>query len=127
MALVIWVKKLTETDVDVRFVMEATGVYHESLAYFLDEKGYEVSIVLPNKISNYFRTLEVKTLRIKQLQKRLPMFGLERKLDDWKRPKPVFKKLRQLTRERDQVVQARTMAKNHCMLNKQKLNPIQAV
>ena len=37
----------------VRYVMEATGVYHESLAYFLEEKDHEVSIVLPNKISNY--------------------------------------------------------------------------
>ena len=57
-----WVKKLTDEAIAVRYVMEATGVYHESLAYFLDEKGYEVSIVLPNKISNYFRTLEVKTI-----------------------------------------------------------------
>ena len=23
----------------IRFVMEATGVYHENLAYFLDDKG----------------------------------------------------------------------------------------
>ena len=26
-------------DISVRYVMEATGVYHESLAYFLDEQG----------------------------------------------------------------------------------------
>jgi transposase len=39
-------------------------------------------------------------------------FGLERKLDSWKRPKEVFKKMRQLTRERDQLVQERTMVKN---------------
>src|SRR5919197_2623710 len=59
-ALIIWVKNQTQQDVAVRFVMEATGVYHESLAYFLTDKSFEVSIVLPNKISNYFRTLEVK-------------------------------------------------------------------
>ena len=75
------------------------------LAYFLDEKGYEVSIVLPNKISNYFRTLEVKTITDKTASEAIARFGLERKLDDWKRPKPIFKKLRQLTRERDQIVQ----------------------
>ena len=57
-----WVKKLTEESNPVRYVMEATGVYHESLAYFLEGKGFEVSIVLPNKISNYFRTLNVKTI-----------------------------------------------------------------
>lgn len=110
--LLLWVKKLTDETTGVRYVMEATGVYHESLAYFLDEKGYEVSIVLPNKISNYFRTLDVKTITDNTAAETITRFGLERKLDNWKRPKPVFKKLRQLTRERDQLVQARTVAKN---------------
>ena len=54
----------------VGFVMEATGVYHESLAYFLEEKGCEVSIVLPNKISNYARTLDAKTVTDKTSAKR---------------------------------------------------------
>jgi transposase len=112
MALLLWVKKLTDETIGVRYVMEATGVYHESLAYFLDEKGYEVSIVLPNKISNYFRTLDVKTITDKTASEAISRFGLERKLDTWERPKEVFKKLRQLTRERDQIVQERTMAKN---------------
>src|SRR4051812_12389311 len=61
-ALTSWVNKQTDTAIAVRFVMEATGVYHESLAYFLDEKGISLSIVLPNKISNYSRTLEIKTV-----------------------------------------------------------------
>lgn len=111
-ALLLWVKKLTDETIGVRYVMEATGVYHEALAYFLDEKGYEVSIVLPNKISNYFRTLDVKTITDKTASEAIARFGLERKLDTWKRPKEVFKRLRQLTRERDQIVQERTMVKN---------------
>jgi transposase len=111
-ALVLWVKKQALAEVPVRFVMEATGVYHESVAYFLDEKGYEVSIVLPNKISNYSRTLEVKTVTDKTSSEAIARFGLERKLDKWARPKKVYRSLRQLTRERDQVVQMRTMAKN---------------
>lgn len=111
-ALLLWVKKLTDETIGVRYVMEATGVYHESLAYFLDGKGYEVSIVLPNKISNYFRTLDVKTITDKTASEAIARFGLERKLDTWKRPKEIFKKLRQLTRERDQIVQERTMVKN---------------
>jgi len=112
MALLLWVKKLSSEDTAVRFVMEATGVYHESLAYFLEAKGYEVSIVLPNKISNYCRTLEVKTITDKTASEAIARFGLERKLDKWERPKPIFKRLRQLTRERDQLIQSRTIAKN---------------
>jgi transposase len=112
LALVLWVKKLTSDQTAVCFVMEATGVYHESLAYFLDSEGYEVSIILPNKISNYMRTLDGKTITDKTASDAIARFGLERKLQRWKRPNPVFKKLRQLTRERGQLIQIRTMTKN---------------
>jgi transposase len=110
--LLAWVQKQAGSQQQVRFVMEATGVYHESLAYFLDQQGYEVSIVLPNKISNYSRTLDVKTVTDKTASETIARFGLERKLDTWKRPAAVYKKLRQLTRERDQLVQTRTIVKN---------------
>jgi len=111
-ALTLWVKKLTEESSPVRYVMEATGVYHESLAYYLEGKGFEVSIVLPNKISNYFRTLEVKTITDKTASETIARFGLERKLDTWKRPAEIFRKLKQKTRERDQLVGERTLVKN---------------
>ena len=111
-SLVSWIKKLTDQLTTVRYVMEATGVYHESLAYFLDQQGHEVTIVLPNKISNYMKTLSVKTITDKTAAEAIAMFGLEKKLDVWKKPKPIFKKIRQLTRERGQVIQARTVVKN---------------
>ena len=107
-----WVKKLTTEIISVRYVMEATGVYHESLAYYLEGNGCEVSIVLPNKISNYFRTLEINTITDKTASEAIARFGLERQLDRWKRPKQIFKNLKQLTRERDQIVETRTIAKN---------------
>jgi transposase len=112
MTLVSWIKKMTDEGVAVRYVMEATGVYHESLAYFLDEKGYDQTIVLPSKISNYFRTLSVKTITDQTAAEAIAMFGLEKKLESWKRPKKVYRDLKQLTRERDQLVQERTMVKN---------------
>jgi transposase len=110
--LIQWVKKMTDEAVSLRFVMEATGVYHESLAYFLDNQGFALSIVLPNKMSNYMRTLETKTITDKTAAEAIAQFGLERHLQNWHRPKNIYKKLRQLTRERDQVVQQRTVAKN---------------
>jgi transposase len=111
-ALLQWIKKMTDETVSVRFVMEATGVYHESLAYYLNDQGFALSIVLPNKISNYFRTLDIKTITDKTASEAITQFGLERKLDYWRRPKEIYKKLRQLARERDQIVQERTVAKN---------------
>jgi transposase len=111
-SLVKWVKKLTTKDLPVQYVMEATGVYHQKLAYYLDENGFEVSIVMPNKISNYMRTLENKTITDKTCSEAIAQFGLERKLDSWHRPDRVYKNLQQLTRERDQIVTERVMVKN---------------
>ena len=107
-----WVNKLTHGVVPVRYVMEATGVYHESLAYYLDENEMETSIVLPNKISSYMRTLETKTITDQTASQAIARFGLERKLDRWSRPKGIFLTLRQLTRERSQLIDERTVLKN---------------
>lgn len=122
-ALLAWVNKNTIAEVAVRFVMEATGVYHEQLAYFLDDNKEEVTIVLPNKMSNYMRTLEVKTITDKTASEAIAMFGLERKLQLWKRPKDIYKKLRQLTRERDQLVTERTMIKNQLHADQTEAEP----
>lgn len=111
-AMILWVKKQTDADSPLRYVMEATGVYHEAVAYFLSDKTYSVSIVMPNKITNFFRTLEVKTVTDKSMSAAIALFGLEKKVDDWVQPKKVFRELRQVTRERDQLVTERTMLKN---------------
>lgn len=111
-SLMAWVKKNTEASVPVIFVMEATGVYHESFAYFLDERSQQVCIVLPNKISNYMRTLAINTITDKTAANAICQFGLERKLDTWHMPDPTFKKMKQITRERDQIVAERTLCKN---------------
>jgi len=111
-SLIKWVKKLTNTEMPVQYVMEATGVYHQKLAYYLDEHGFEVSVVMPNKISNYMRTLENKTITDKTSSEAIAQFGLERKLDHWHRPDQVYKKLQQLSREREQIVTERVMVKN---------------
>ena len=110
--LIGWVKKNTESGATVNFVMEATGVYHECFAYFLDEQNRAVSIVLPNKISNYMRTLDINTITDKTASNAICQFGLERKLEIWHKPDPTFKQMKQLTRERDQIVEERTSCKN---------------
>jgi transposase len=110
--LLTWVKKLTLEDKPMLYVMEATGVYHEKFAYFLDDNLCKSSIVMPNKISNYMRTLEIKTVTDKSCSAAIAQFGLERKLEEWKRPNKVYKSLKQLTRERDQIVEARVVIKN---------------
>ena len=58
------------------------------------------------------RTLEVKTVTDKTASEAITLFGLERQLNSWRPPDPVFKQMRQLVREREQLVQSRTVAKN---------------
>ena len=122
-SLLSWVNKRTDATIPVRYVMEATGVYHEKFAYFLKEKGLEVSIVLPNKISSYMRTLEIKTITDKTASEAITLFGLERKLDQWQKPKTIFKQMKQLTRERDQIIEERTSVKNKLHAEKVEAEP----
>ena len=110
--LIKWVQNLISDEAEVLFVMEATGVYHEKLANWLHARSKKVTIVLPNKISNYARTLDVKTVTDKTASEAIARFGLERKLDTWKPPLPTFRNMRQLTREREQIVIERTAIKN---------------
>lgn len=122
-ALVSWVTKTLEPATELRYVMEATGVYHEKLAYYLSAKRAAVSIVVPNKISNYSRSLQTKTVTDKTASQAIALFGLERKLDDWQPPQPIYKRLRQLTRERDQLVTERTVLKNQLHAEKAEADP----
>jgi transposase len=124
-SLIDWVAFHSDKADSVRYVMEATGVYHEKLAYYLDENSFDLSIVLPNKISNYFRTLDINTITDKTASQAIMRFGLERKLDNWTRPKGIYRELKQLTRERDQIVDQRSMVKNQLHAEKTEAIPNQ--
>lgn len=110
--LTAWLAPLVNAEVQLRFVFEATGVYHQSFAYFLHDQGYAVSIILPNKISNYKRTLDVKTVTDKTMADAIAQFGLERNLDNWQPPKGIYRVLQQLTRERSQLIDEKVVIKN---------------
>src|ERR1700753_708997 len=112
LALTTWVKKHTDSNLPLCYVMEATGVYHQRLAYYLYDEQQEVSIVLPNKISNFIKTLDIKTFTDKTASNAICQFGLGNQLPQWEKPSELFLKLRQLVRERDQIIAERTVAKN---------------
>ena len=125
LSLLDWTKKQTIEEANIHFVMEATGVYHQRFAYYLDEHGYKLSIVLPNKISNYIRTLETKTITDKTCSEAITQFGLERKLDLWHAPNQVYSELQQLTRERDQIVAERSTVKNQLHAETTQARPVE--
>ena len=57
-ALVAWLDKhIAQPREDIQVVMEATGVYHEALAYWLFEQGLKVSVVNPAYVRDFARSL----------------------------------------------------------------------
>lgn len=107
-----WTAKHSDKRVFTSYVLEATGVYHEKIALHLHNKGNKVSVILPNKAKAFAQTLSVKTVNDKTSSQSLAYLGLEKKLDAWQPPQPVYGELKQLTREREQLISERTQCKN---------------
>lgn len=108
-----WFRKNCDKNVETRFAMEATGVYHEALAYFLDHLGLKLSIILPNKVKNYAKCLNVKGKTDKSDAKIIARMSTEQQLDLWEPPAEIYRKLRSLTRQHQMLMINRTMFKNY--------------
>ena len=121
-----WAEGKRSQKLESHFTMEATGVYYENLAYFLQEKGCTVHVVLPNQAKKYGQSLGVESKTDKIDAKTLAQMGLERKLRAWEPFSPNFRMLKRLTRERDTLIEERTMALNQLHAYKIGGRPIKA-
>jgi transposase len=108
-----WAEQKSESGMVLHFTMEATGVYYEGLAYYLNEKGHSVPVVPLNQTKKYAQSLGIHSKTDKIDAKILAQFGLERSPAEWKPLSKNFRILRQLTRERSVLIQTRTQAMNH--------------
>ena len=118
-----WTQKIIiSKEIPLFFVMEATGVYYENLAYFLFLNNFNVSVVLPNKIRNYARSLESKSKTDPIDAASITSFGLQRKLNPWTPPNNLVKSIKSLCREYHSIktmiteVKNQLHAKNHSHL-----------
>lgn len=107
-----WVKSEVVKDVELVFLMEATGVYYESLAYHLHKIKKTVHVVLANTSKHYFSSLNIKSKTDKIDARVLSQFGVERKHKVWSPPSPVFLQLRNLTRYYVQLQEQKTAIGN---------------
>jgi len=74
--LIEWVEKNTGEEIsNTLFVMEATGVYHEAVAYYLFDAGAKVAVVNPAQIHHYGKALAVRTKNDKKDSVVLARFG----------------------------------------------------
>lgn len=107
-----WVAKWQQDAVPTCFVVEATGVYYENLAWHLHQQGCNVSVVLPNIAKKYLQSLGHKSKNDRMDARGLAHMGAERQLRPWQPLSRQLYLLRKLTREREQISHARTAIKN---------------
>lgn len=93
-----WVRKNAVTSPKASFVMEATGIYYELLAYHLYGLKQCVCVVLPNKVKHYAKSLNIKSKTDAIDARIIAQMGAERALDEWTPPATIFRSLRALTR-----------------------------
>lgn len=103
-----WLSKHNKAKASVEILMEATGVYHERLAIWLNEKDQKIFVVLPNKSRMYMKALGLKTKNDGVDAKGLAMMCISHKFKEWK---PIAKynyELRLLTRHYQSTQELRT-------------------
>lgn len=110
--LVTWILKHQKDSIPLVICMEATGIYHENCAYFLYEKGFTVSIILPNKAKKYLECLGLKSKNDSIDAKGLSQMGAEQCLEAWEPMGVFFYELRLLTRQRQNLTELKTIIKN---------------
>ncbi|MFC2100937.1 IS110 family transposase [Bacteroidota bacterium] len=107
-----WIKKFMIKDLPLQVVLEATGVYHELVTNTLHDNGFRIAVVMANKIKNYVRSTDVRSINDKISAKQIAEFGLVKNLENWEKPDASLQELKVLSRERLQLIRDRTRAKN---------------
>ncbi|WP_163401528.1 IS110 family transposase [Flavobacterium fluviatile] len=107
-----WIIKHKKESIPVVVCMEATGIYHENCACYLYGKGFNVSIILPNKAKKYLEAIGLKSKNDSIDAKGLSQMGAEQCLELWQPMGTFFYELRLLTRQHQNVTELKTVLKN---------------
>ncbi|WPR72632.1 IS110 family transposase [Flavobacterium sp. NG2] len=108
-----WITKWhKEMDLPLVVCMEATGVYHENCALYLFEKGYKLSIVLPNKAKKYLECLGLKSKNDSIDARGLAQMGVEQCLSLWEPLGRYYYELRHYTRQHQNIQELKTVISN---------------
>lgn len=95
--LIKWVEKNTQQPAaDTCFVMEATGIYHEALAYALHDAGAMVCVVNPAYIHDYAKSLGVRSKTDKKDSVIIARFGITHHPAPWQPEAPEIRQLKAL-------------------------------
>jgi transposase len=108
-----WLQKYRkDKKVNLKITVEATGIYHEKLSYFLYKNKYAVCVVLPNRSKKYLESLGFKSKTDKLDAKGLAQMGAEQNLQTWQPFSNHIYELKTLTRHRDRIQKLMTSTNN---------------
>ena len=92
--------------------MEATGVYHESLAYGLHDAGAKVSLANPHRSREFARGMDILTKNDKVDAYMLACYGALKEPEPWEPPPENVRYLSALLRRHDALVTDSSREKN---------------
>lgn len=122
--LSLWMEKhRKDKDLPLMVVMEATGVYHEALAYDLYQKGYSVCVVVPSKAKKYLQSLGLKSKTDPIDSRGLAQMGAEQKLPAWKPISDHIYQIRSSLRHREHLNKTLTSLRNQLHAQKHMQHP----
>ncbi|MEX2398566.1 MAG: IS110 family transposase [Candidatus Saccharimonadales bacterium] len=110
-----WViNKIQKDPAPVRCTMEATGVYYEHLAIYIQNNhaDWALSVVLGSQANKFNESEGLRSKTDKIDAHGLALMGARKRLKQWKGINPFWGKLRQLTRAREAVTDQITILKN---------------
>ena len=122
-----WVSKHTKESLPVTYVMEATGIYYEQLAWFLYQHGCPCSVLLPNHAKGYLRSIGLKSKNDKIDAQGLSRMAAERFLPLWQPLCRSLYLLRSLTRLHEGLTRQRTMLNNQLLASDHSMYELKAV
>lgn len=105
-----WTQKYSPANVPLVFLMEATGIYYEGLAWYLHNHDQTISVVLPNKAKKYKDSLGLKSKNDKIDAQALAAMCCERQHNPWKPLTKSIYGLRILTRQLESLGALKTAA-----------------
>lgn len=110
--LIEWVEQKTEATDQVWFILEATGVYYEELAWFLHAQGRKVCLLVATRARHYAESLPIKSKTDPIDAGILARYGLERAPRRWQPTCGKLRAIKALLRERAALQDERTRLAN---------------
>jgi transposase len=122
-----WVTKFTSLERPLIYVMEATGIYYEPLAFDLLERGKSVSVQLAKNVKFFMQSHNIKSKTDDIDAQAIAQMGLERKLKLWQPGSIQMRLLKHLCRERAMLQAEQTTVKNQSHAWKHTYKPEESI